>query len=126
MTPTIPKTSKRTTTDSVIAEVRRTKVKLLERFNRCQARRRRAPTSTLRERAVVEMKSLRHFIGTPPKVASLIRQVVEDVQVDEVMVTSIIYGQNERRRSYELLAAEWGLAPRTSGVADATLRTARS
>ena len=33
MTPTIPKTRKRTTTDSVIAEVRRTKVKLLERFN---------------------------------------------------------------------------------------------
>lgn len=33
MTPATPKTSKRKTTDSVIAEVRRTKVKLLERFN---------------------------------------------------------------------------------------------
>jgi hypothetical protein len=30
--------------------------------------------------------------------------------VDEVMVTSLIYGQAERRRSYELLAAEWGLS----------------
>ena len=33
MTPAPPTTSKRKTTDSVIAEVRRTKVKLLERFN---------------------------------------------------------------------------------------------
>ena len=33
MTPTTPKTKKRQTTDSVLAEVRRTKVKLLERFN---------------------------------------------------------------------------------------------
>ena len=30
--------------------------------------------------------------------------------MDEVMVTSIIYGRDERRRSYELLAREWGLS----------------
>ena len=30
------------------------------------------------ERVVVEMNRLRHFIGTPPKVVSLIRQIVED------------------------------------------------
>jgi alkanesulfonate monooxygenase SsuD/methylene tetrahydromethanopterin reductase-like flavin-dependent oxidoreductase (luciferase family) len=29
------------------------------------------------ERVVVEMNRQRHFIGTPPKVASLIRQIVE-------------------------------------------------
>ena len=61
------------------------------------------------ERVVVEMNRLRHFIGTPPKVVSLIRQVLADVPVDEVMVTSMIYGRDERRRSYELLAREWGL-----------------
>jgi hypothetical protein len=33
MITTTPKTKKRQTTDSVIAEVRRTKIKLLERFN---------------------------------------------------------------------------------------------
>ena len=33
MKPTTQKTAERKTTDSIIAEVRRTKVKLLERFN---------------------------------------------------------------------------------------------
>jgi luciferase family oxidoreductase group 1 len=65
------------------------------------------------ERVVVEMNRLRHFVGTPPKVVSLIRQVQDDVQADEVMVTSMIFGHAERRRSYELLANEWGLRPRT-------------
>jgi luciferase family oxidoreductase group 1 len=59
------------------------------------------------ERVVVEMSRLRHFIGTPPKVASLVRQVVADTAADEVMVTSIIYGRDERRRSYELFADAW-------------------
>ena len=34
---------------------------------------------------------------------------VEVTEADEIMVTSMIYGRAERRRSYELLAAEWGL-----------------
>jgi alkanesulfonate monooxygenase SsuD/methylene tetrahydromethanopterin reductase-like flavin-dependent oxidoreductase (luciferase family) len=61
------------------------------------------------ERVVVEMNRQRHFIGTPPKVVSLIRQIVEATEADEIMVTSMIYGRAERRRSYELLAGEWGL-----------------
>jgi alkanesulfonate monooxygenase SsuD/methylene tetrahydromethanopterin reductase-like flavin-dependent oxidoreductase (luciferase family) len=67
----------------------------------------RAYSYSPQERVVVEMNRLRHFVGTPPKVASLIRQVVAEVQADEVMVTSMIYGREERRRSYELLAREW-------------------
>jgi luciferase family oxidoreductase group 1 len=59
------------------------------------------------ERVVVEMSRLRHFIGTPPKVASLVRQVAGDTGADEVMVTSIMYGREERRRSYELFATAW-------------------
>ena len=62
------------------------------------------------ERVVVEMNRLRHFIGTPPKVVNLIRETVKDLGVNEVMVTSLIYGQSERRRSYELLARDWGLS----------------
>jgi luciferase family oxidoreductase group 1 len=61
------------------------------------------------ERVVVEMNRQRHFIGTPPKVVSLIRQIVEATDADEIMVTSMIYGRDERRRSYELLASDWGL-----------------
>jgi luciferase family oxidoreductase group 1 len=63
------------------------------------------------ERAVVDMNRLRHFIGTPPKVASLIRQIVEATDADEIMVTSMIYGRAERSQSYALLAKEWGLEP---------------
>jgi luciferase family oxidoreductase group 1 len=61
------------------------------------------------ERAVVEMNRQRHFIGTPAKVAATIRHLIDDTGADEIMVTSMIYGRAERRRSYELLAAEWGL-----------------
>src|SRR5688572_5401431 len=60
------------------------------------------------ERVVVEMNRLRHFVGTPSKVAAMIRHVAEDTQADEIMVTTMIHGVEERRRSYELLAAEWG------------------
>jgi hypothetical protein len=43
-------------------------------------------------------------------VVSLMRQVADDVQADEIMITSMIYGRDERRRSYELMAREWGLS----------------
>jgi luciferase family oxidoreductase group 1 len=59
------------------------------------------------ERVVVEMNRSRHFIGTPGKVASLIRNIVADTSVDEVMVTSMVYTRAERFRCYEALAAEF-------------------
>ena len=59
------------------------------------------------ERAVVDANRLRHFIGSPAKVASMIRHLAADTQADEVMVTTTIYGRMERLRSYALLAAEW-------------------
>jgi luciferase family oxidoreductase group 1 len=64
------------------------------------------------ERVIVEANRQRHFIGTPFKVASTIRHLVEDTAADEIMVTSMIFGRHERFRSYELLAAEWGLPAR--------------
>jgi luciferase family oxidoreductase group 1 len=59
------------------------------------------------ERAIVEANRLRHFIGTPPRVASMIRHAIDGTEVDEIMVTTMIHGREERLRSYELLAAEW-------------------
>jgi luciferase family oxidoreductase group 1 len=61
------------------------------------------------ERVVVEMNRARHFIGSPMRVASLIRNVVADTEADEVMVTSMIYGRAERFRCYELVAEAMGL-----------------
>jgi luciferase family oxidoreductase group 1 len=60
------------------------------------------------ERVVVEMNRARHFIGTPDKVASLIRNIATDTHADEVMITSTIYGRDERFRCYELVARECG------------------
>jgi luciferase family oxidoreductase group 1 len=59
------------------------------------------------ERVIVDMNRQRHFIGTPFKVASTIRHLLDDTGADEIMVTSMMYGREERLRSYELLAAEW-------------------
>jgi luciferase family oxidoreductase group 1 len=65
------------------------------------------------DRSIVDANRQRQFVGTPSTVAGMIRQIVEDTGADEVMVTTMIYGAAERLRSYELLAAEWGL-PRTT------------
>jgi len=64
---------------------------------------------TPQERVVVEMNRARHFIGTPDKVANMIRNIAADTGASEVMVTSMIYGRAERFRCYEVLAAELGL-----------------
>ena len=61
------------------------------------------------DRPVIEANRLRQFVGTPAKVAALIRHIVADTLADEVMVTTMIFGKQERLRSYELLAGEWGL-----------------
>ena len=58
------------------------------------------------ERVVVEMNRARHFIGTPQKVAGLIRSIVADTGADEVMVTSMVHGRAERFRIYEMVARE--------------------
>jgi luciferase family oxidoreductase group 1 len=61
------------------------------------------------DRQVIDANRVRQFVGTPAKVAAMIRHLVEDTAADEVMVTTMIHGKAERRRSYELLANEWGL-----------------
>ena len=59
------------------------------------------------DRAVIDSNRTRQFVGTPARVVSMIRQLVDDTSSDEVMVTTMIYGKAERRRSYELMMAEW-------------------
>ena len=61
------------------------------------------------ERVIVDANRQRHFIGTPFKVSSTIRNLVNDTGADEIMVTSMMYGRDARFRAYELLANEWGL-----------------
>ena len=59
------------------------------------------------ERVVVDANRLRHFVGSPPRVVGFLRNLTEEADADEIMVTSAIYGKEERFRSYELLAGAW-------------------
>lgn len=52
-----------------------------------------------------------HFIGSPERVSEGLEGLRQRTQADEIMVSTRIHGFDERRRSYELLAGAWGLAP---------------
>jgi luciferase family oxidoreductase group 1 len=60
------------------------------------------------DRPLIEANRQRQFVGNPARVAAVMHQLASDVQADELMVTTMIYGKKERLRSYELLAEEWG------------------
>jgi len=61
------------------------------------------------DRPLLEANRQRQFIGSPARVGAILRQLVQDTGADELMVTTMVYGKDERLRSYELLAGEWGL-----------------
>jgi alkanesulfonate monooxygenase SsuD/methylene tetrahydromethanopterin reductase-like flavin-dependent oxidoreductase (luciferase family) len=62
------------------------------------------------ERALVEDRVSTQFVGSPETVAKQLRVLQEATGADEVLVTAITYRHEDRVRSYELLAREWGLA----------------
>jgi luciferase family oxidoreductase group 1 len=70
------------------------------------------------DRPLIEANRQRQFVGSPARVASLLRQIVDDTGADELMVTTMMYGKAERLRSYELLAREWGLSVPTEENGD--------
>lgn len=53
----------------------------------------------------------RSIYGSPGHVRDRIEEVARDFGVDEVIVVTITYDFEARKRSYELLAREFGLAP---------------
>jgi luciferase family oxidoreductase group 1 len=61
------------------------------------------------DRPLLEANRQRQFVGSPSRVAAILRQLAADTSADELMVTTMIHGRTERLRSYELLAREWGL-----------------
>jgi len=50
-----------------------------------------------------------HFVGTPARVKADLTQMAEELELDELIVVTITYDHAARRRSYELLAQEFGL-----------------
>jgi alkanesulfonate monooxygenase SsuD/methylene tetrahydromethanopterin reductase-like flavin-dependent oxidoreductase (luciferase family) len=46
----------------------------------------------------------RIIVGTPPKVRSMIEEVVADYRAEEVFIVNIMHDHAARKRSYELIA----------------------
>ena len=53
----------------------------------------------------------RLVLGTPDRVRAEVEQVAADYHADEVIVVSITYDHEARKRSYELIAEAFGLGP---------------
>jgi len=51
-------------------------------------------------------------VGAPKTVRARLDELVAATRADEVMITTMIFDHEARRHSYELLAQEYGLAPR--------------
>jgi luciferase family oxidoreductase group 1 len=55
----------------------------------------------------------RYFVGTPAVVREQLEQMAGELGIDEVIVNTIVWDQEKRLKSYELLAAEFGLDAET-------------
>ena len=61
------------------------------------------------ERARVQAHRDRLFFGDPDMVTRQLRAFAQETRADEIMITTPVFDHQARRRSYELLAREWGL-----------------
>jgi alkanesulfonate monooxygenase SsuD/methylene tetrahydromethanopterin reductase-like flavin-dependent oxidoreductase (luciferase family) len=62
-------------------------------------------------------KGRRRLLGTPEKVRAGIEQVADEYGADEVIVVTITHDHQARRRSYELIAEAFDLAPTAARAA---------
>ncbi len=63
------------------------------------------------EMARVERIRSRAFYGTPASVGARLRALATEYQVEEIAILSTLHDPEARRRSYTLLAKEFGLTP---------------
>jgi alkanesulfonate monooxygenase SsuD/methylene tetrahydromethanopterin reductase-like flavin-dependent oxidoreductase (luciferase family) len=59
----------------------------------------------------IQAHSGRWFVGSPETVREQITRLAEEAGVGEVMVTTMTHEHKDRRRSYELLADAFAVAP---------------
>ncbi len=64
---------------------------------------------TPQERAAIREYRDLHIVGSPATVRARIEALLEEVTVEEVMISSMIHSQEARLRSYELVAEVFGL-----------------
>jgi len=63
------------------------------------------------DRERIAARRARLFVGTPARVREELAPLLASTKADELMVTTMIYDHAARRRSYELLAEAFALAP---------------
>jgi luciferase family oxidoreductase group 1 len=63
------------------------------------------------DRERIAANRARLFVGKPATVRERLQPLIAATRADEVMITTMIYDHAARRRSYELLAEEFGLSP---------------
>ena len=61
------------------------------------------------EKAQMLLSLQRNFIGTAPQVADRLRALAQELQLDEIAITTATYDPAVRTKSYELLAKELDL-----------------
>ncbi len=61
------------------------------------------------DRQRIEHNRQRLIAGSPAQVHERITALVQATQADEVMITTMVFDHTARKRSYELLAKEFGL-----------------
>ena len=98
------------------AEYLASSVKLLQRRIRLGDRKPvAAPEVALRELKLMgdmpmeEGEWPRYFVGTPAVVKERLEQMARQLHIGELIVNTIVWDQEKRLRSYELLAWEFGL-----------------
>jgi alkanesulfonate monooxygenase SsuD/methylene tetrahydromethanopterin reductase-like flavin-dependent oxidoreductase (luciferase family) len=69
------------------------------------------------DRERIRINRERLFVGSAKTVRARLAPLIEATAADEVMVTSMIHDHAARKRSYELLATEYGLqAPQAASL----------
>jgi luciferase family oxidoreductase group 1 len=62
------------------------------------------------DQAAIARNRAKMSVGSPQTVKGKLNALIESTKADEVMVTTMLYGHEARKRSYELLAEVFGLA----------------
>ncbi len=77
------------------------------------------------ELEVVESTAASSIVGDPATVGEGLAELRERTGADELMITSRVFAQRDRIRSFELVAERWGLQPPTTPVGVASGRSDR-
>jgi len=67
------------------------------------------PPLTTEQRAVVDDRIRTQFVGSPSAVADGLDTLAHATGADELVITSVTHDFEARKRSHQLLAAEWGV-----------------